>query len=342
MSVSALPPADSRPRIEDVAARAGTSAITVSRTLRQPEKVAEATRARVRLAIEQMGYIPDLAARSLASRRTGFVAVLVPTIANPVFAATVQGVADALHAEGLQLLLGDYGYSGAREHDLLRALAGRRPEGVIAVGLVAEPAARGVLRALGVPVVETWDLTAAPLDTVVGFSNAAAGAAMARHFAAGGCRHFGFIGGANDRSAARGDGFAAAAAALGLPAPVQVEVGPSRLAEGAAGLARLLDRAGRTDAVFSADDVLAAGALLECQRRGIDVPGRIAIGGLGDMELARALPPGLTTIDVAAEAIGRAAARAVLARRRGAAGGPAVQDLGFTLIARGSTRPAPA
>ncbi len=180
MSVSALPPPVSRPRIEDVAARAGTSAITVSRTLRQPEKVAEATRARVRLAIEQMGYIPDLVARGLASRRTGFVAVLVPTIANPVFAATVQGVADALPAEGLQLLLGDYVYSGAREHDLLRALAGRRPEGVIAVGLVADPAARGLLRALGVPVVETWDLTAAPIDLVDGFSNAAAGAAMAR------------------------------------------------------------------------------------------------------------------------------------------------------------------
>lgn len=329
-----------RPRIEDVAKRAGTSAITVSRVLRQPEKVSDDTRRRVLLAVEQLGYIPDLAASGLASRRTGIVAVLVPTIANPVFAETVQGVAEMVRSEGLQILLGDYGYSDARERDLLVALAGRRPDAVICIGLVQEEAPRSVLRSLGVPVVESWDLSDDPLDMVVGFSNAQAGAAMARHMIAGGCRRLAFVGCADARASARAAGFASAAARSGLSVAFNLLTETSSLSGGARGLGRLIEEAPATDAVFFADDLLAAGALLECQRRGLDVPQRLALGGLGNMEIADALPPGITTIDVAAREIGRQAASAVLSRLRGDPQGQPKRDLGFSVVTRGSTRPA--
>ena len=334
--------ASGRPRIEDVAALAGTSAITVSRTLRAPAKVTEATRGRVLRAIEQLGYIPDIAASSLASRRTGIIAVLVPTITIPVFAETVQGITDTVRAEGLQILLGDYNYSDASERELLLALAGRRPEAIISVGLVQEPAARALLRGLGVPVVESWDLTDDALDLVVGFSHAGAGGAMARHLAAGGGRRLAFVGGTDRRAAARAAGFVAAAIECGVSAAIALPTAASNLAEGARALAQVIEQAPQTDAVFLSDDMLAAGALLECQRRGLAVPDRIAIAGLGNMEISRALSPGITTIDVAAREIGRRAAQAVLARRRGEATGPAVHDLGFSLIPRGSTRSVPA
>src|ERR687886_79689 len=159
------------PRIEDVAAMAGTSPITVSRTLRYPDKVAPQTRSRVLAAIETLGYVPNLAASSLASHRSGIVAVLVPTIANSIFAETIQGVSDAVAAAGLQILLGDYGYSPERERRLLQALVGRRPEAVVVVGVVRSGGLRRLLKSLAVPVIETWDLTRDPVDTVIGFSN---------------------------------------------------------------------------------------------------------------------------------------------------------------------------
>src|SRR5690348_759301 len=142
-----------RPRIEDVAALAGTSPITVSRALRDPSKVAPATRMRIEAAVEELRYIPNLSASSLASRRSGIVAVLVPTIGNSIFAETVQGVADAIGAAGLQLLLGDYGYSDARESTLVRALIGRQPEALVVVGVVRDPVLRRLLSGLAVPVV---------------------------------------------------------------------------------------------------------------------------------------------------------------------------------------------
>src|SRR5258708_35967187 len=143
-----------RPRIEDVAAEAGTSPITVSRVLRDPAKVAPATRARVAAAIEALGYIPNLAASSLASRRSGIVGLLVPTIDNSIFAATVQGLTDAVAAAGLQLLLGDFRYSDEGARSLVRALVGRHPEALGVVGVVRDARLRAMRLRLALPRIE--------------------------------------------------------------------------------------------------------------------------------------------------------------------------------------------
>ena len=94
-----------RARIEDVAKAAGVSAITVSRALREPHRVAEGTRRTVLRAIARLGYVPDLVAGALASYRSRVVGAIVPTVAGAMFADTVQGMSDALRAEGYQLLL---------------------------------------------------------------------------------------------------------------------------------------------------------------------------------------------------------------------------------------------
>ncbi len=288
-------------------------------------------------AVRSLGYVPNLAASSLASRRSGIVAVLVPTIGNSIFAETVQGIADAARPRGLQILLGDYAYSDTQEQDLLRAVAGRQPEAVVVIGLVRDPAARVLLRGLRVPVVETWDLSPDPVDMAVGFSNAAVGAAMARHMLQGGRRRFAFVGGSDARAAARADGFASEIRAAGLPLPmVDCATGIS-IAEGRRALARILDHAPETDAIFLATDVLAVGALLECQARGIAVPRRLALSGLGDLELGRELSPALTTVSVGGYEIGHRAGLALLARLAGEASEPRIVDLGFTLIVRDST-----
>lgn len=327
----------SKPRIEDVAARAGTSPITVSRVLREPGKVAPATRARVAAAIEALGYIPNLSASSLASRRSGIVGLLVPTIDNSIFADTVRGMADAVATAGLQMLLGDFRYSEEDERRLVRALVGRQPDALVVVGVVRDAALRAMLSRLAIPVVETWDLTDDPVDTVVGFSNDAAGAAMARHLLARGRRRLAFVGGLDHRARARAAGFAAALASAGAPPPMVVPIDSIRIAEGRRAVAQVLETAPETDGTFFATDVLAVGAIIECQRRRVAVPGRLAIAGLGDLEIARELSPTLTTVAIPAYEIGKRAGEIVVARLGGAEAGPRVLDLGFSILAREST-----
>lgn len=326
-----------RPRIEDVAARAGTSAITVSRVLRAPAKVAPATRARVAAAIEALGYIPNLAASSLASRRSGIVGLLVPTIDNSIFAATVEGLTDALAAAGLQLLLGDFRYSDEGERRLVRALVGRQPEALVVVGVVRDAALREILLRLAIPIIETWDLTPDPVDTVLGFSNAAAGAAMANHLLSRGRKRLAFVGGLDERAQARGAGFAAAIASAGAAAPIVASADVTTIAAGRRVLAQVVASAPGIDGVFFSSDILAVGGLIECQRRGFAVPGRLAIAGLGDLEIARELTPSLTTVGIPAYEIGRRAGAIVIARLRGDPAEERIIDLGFSILARDST-----
>ncbi|HLZ65716.1 MAG TPA: LacI family DNA-binding transcriptional regulator [Aliidongia sp.] len=328
-----------RPRIEDVATLAGTSAMTVSRALRQPDKVAPETLARIMAAVDRLGYVPNLAASSLASRRSGILAVLVPTIGNSIFSETVRGVADAVAAADLNLLIGDFGYSEDTRRKLVRALVGRQPDALVIVGAVHDEAVRMALRRQGTPVVETWELNPDPIDMVVGFSNFEAGATVARHLVARGRRRSAFVGGLESRARARLAGFTAAFAAAGLPPPESEVPADLSIASGREAFGRLIERAPDIDAIFFATDVLAVGGLLECQRRAIDVPGRIAIAGLGNLEIGRQMQPSLTTIEIPAHAMGRRAGELILARlaKRELPAGDRIVDLGIALLARETT-----
>src|SRR4051795_9668395 len=167
------------PTLSAVAKLAGVSAITVSRVVRLPGMAAPKTRARVEAAMRELGYVPNLVAGSLASARTSSVGVLVPTIANSIFADTVQGLSDELEPLGYAVILAQSRYDAAREDRMLAALLSRRPEAIIIVGSPATDDGARLLRHARIPVVETWDLPVAPIDAVAGFDNYAAGAAVA-------------------------------------------------------------------------------------------------------------------------------------------------------------------
>src|SRR4051794_15197164 len=182
------------PTLSAVAQRAGVSSITVSRVLRLPELVAPETRTKVEAAMRELGYVPNQIAGALAGARTRSVGVLVPTIANSIFADTVQGLSDELEPLGYAVILAQSRYDAAREFHMLRALLARRPEALIMVGSPATDDGARLLRRAGIPIVETWDLPAAPIDAVAGFDNYAAGVAVARHLLAQGRRSLAFIG----------------------------------------------------------------------------------------------------------------------------------------------------
>ena len=337
------PSSDAAVTMLTVARLAGVSAMTVSRALKNDSAVSAATRDKVMKVVDRLGYVPDATARMFASRRSGFVAALVPSLNNSNFADTVRGMSETFDGAGLQMLIGDTEYSLEREEELIRAFLQRRPEAIVLTGGVHSAGARALLRGADAPIVETWDLPAEPLGDVVGFSNQAAGAAMVRYLHARGRRRIGFIGGDSSfdtRGSERRAGFVKAMRALKLSAERIVLSGkpPVTMMQGAEALEAMLTRWPDVDAIMCVSDLSAFGVLAECQRRGLDVPGRLAIAGFGDFDVARCCHPRMTTIAVDAEAIGRRAAEAVLAARAARDAGrtraPQTEEIPFRVVPR--------
>jgi LacI family gluconate utilization system Gnt-I transcriptional repressor len=318
--------------LADVARHAGVSLITASRAIRTPAKVAGPTLRRIEAAVADLGYVPNLIAGALASARTRTVALLVPTIASSIFAGTINGLSDALEAEGFGIVLAQSGYDSAREVRALSALLGRRPDALVMVGQPASDAAARLLQRAaseGVLVIETWELPASPIGAAVGFDNVAVGAAVARHFAGSGRRRLAFVGGSDARAAARFQGYARGARAARLAAPVRITtVAPAAMDDAAA--AARDPRLASADAIFAANDVHAMGLL---GALGACVPQQVALVGLGDLEITRHARLKLSTVRIDGAAIGAHAGRLVLLGAKAA--GQAV-DVGFELVVRDS------
>ena len=306
------------PRIAEVAERAGVAPITVSRVLRHPQKVNRETRERILEVIEATGYASNPHARALRSGRSNVVVAFVSNILSQQFGLAVRSFAATLEPEGFEVLVGQTSYSYAKEVAMIQSLRGIRPAAVMFTGVIELEENRAALLELGIPVIETWAFPRDPIDMLVGLPNADAGAMAARRLAEGGHRRVAFIGRSSGRGALRRDGFRAAAVQLGLEIVHEIGVGEiTGLVDGRAAFTALLDRGGRVDAVFCANDLLATGALIEARARGLSVPRDLAVLGFGDNDVADQITPGLTTISFDAAAVGRIAAELLLARLSG-------------------------
>jgi len=331
-----------RVRITDVAKLAGVAPITVSRALNAPDSVAAETLQRVREAIDRIGYVPNMLAGGLASSCSHLIAAVVPTIASPVFQETWEALTDNFANAGYHVMFDQTGYGGAREEALLDAIVARRPDGIVLTGIMRSPRGRRRLLSAGIPVVEIWDLTPTPIDMLVGFSHENIGAAVAEYLRAKGRGRIGVITAADDRAQRRARGLTDAAARLGIAAtlaselPMFVAPAPGTLGSGRKGLADLLARHPGIDAVFCSSDMLALGAVIEAQARGISVPEGIAVVGYGDLNFAADTLPALTTVSVDGSAIGRLAARCIIDRAQGRSVAEPVVDVGFSIVARAS------
>jgi LacI family gluconate utilization system Gnt-I transcriptional repressor len=348
MKTRAARPGLGRATLTDVAAAAGVTSITVSRYLRQPHRVASATAERIGRALAATGYVPNKQAGALASAGAGtsrMVAALIPSIANSIFAETVQGLAEALQGSGCELLLAATNYSAEREEAQLRALMGWSPSAIVVTGRRHTDAAMAVLqqaRDRGTPVIEIWDHHARHAAfTQIGFDHAEVGRAMAEHLIERGHRSLAYLdsGVAEDfRAHERGEGFLAAArrrrvSARRLVAPQA----PDAIQAGRDALPQLLDARGSPafSGVAFANDNLACGALLGARAAGLSVPRELALLGFGDFALGGQLEPALSTVQVPRREIGQAAARALLAALDGHAA--VHQRLPWTLLPRSST-----
>lgn len=329
-------------KLIDVARLAGVCNATVSRALARDPSVSAGTLARVEAAARELGYVPHGAASALRAQRTRTVGAILPTLDNMLYAKATHALQKALDANGYVLLLACHDFDLKNEVKVARSLIERGVDGIVLIGAEHDEALFTLFDDLAVPYLLTWALDATGHHPCVGFDNRSAAARVANYLADIGHREFAMISGVvdgNDRARDRLDGVRAALDLRGieLPAARIVEV-PYTVAAGRAAMLQLLASSPCPTAVICGNDVLAMGAVLECQAQSIAVPQSISITGFDDMEAASILEPALTTVRVPMHELGREAAQRILAHIGGRTAAP-VTELAVDLIVRGTTAP---
>ncbi len=331
-----------RATLKDVSVAANLSLITVSRALRQPETVRAETRARVQQAIRSVGYVPNLTARSLVSKRSNMVGLVVPFLRSSLFADLAEGLAETLTTHERQLLLAVSNRSEDQECVAIRTFLGRQADAVVVTGFTHTAECRNLLKGFGGPVVETWNLKDDPVDLAVGFNNRHAAETMTKYLIAKGYRRIAVVGGDfdnNDQATDRFNGFLETMLSFGLSVPPEHVVqipNPTTILSGYNSLVQLMSGDNKPEAIFFHAELPAHGAVMACLANGISIPSDVAIVGFGDLNLSAFLPVPLTTIRIDALEIGRKAGAMVLNRLEGRVVTEAVVDMGFKLVERAS------
>ena len=296
---------------------------------------------RVTAAVQELGYVPNIAASRLASSRTHAIGVIVPTLYNVIFAEYLFALHDVLVAAGFQVIVVNSRYSEQEEENAIKVLLGQRVEAIIIAGTHHTPLARQLLTRAHLPVVETFELSPDPIDLNIGMLQDRAGQAATQHLIDQGFDRVAFLAGNLDhRAQSRFDGYRLAMQESGLQ---KLEIitqwqRHSSVALGSDLLALMHERGDRPEAIFCIDDNLALGAMQECRKRGIRVPDDIAIIGFHDLEFSACASPSLSSIVTRRFETGKLAAEKVLSALNSTSRQPPNQiDLGFEVIAREST-----
>jgi LacI family transcriptional regulator, galactose operon repressor len=336
--------------LKDVAARAGVHPATASRALNPETRllVREDTAQRVLHAAEFLGYRPNPVARSLRTRRSNTIGVLIPDLNNPLFPPIVRGIEDRLAAAGYVALLGNTDGDTERERIVFERMRARHVDGfVLATAHLNDPVLAEAARA-DLPVVlmnrlaHDYSLPSVSVDNERGVRLAV------DHLAGLGHRRIAHIAGPQEVSTglARYRGFVAAMEAGGLPLdPGLVEVARAfSVEEGLRCARQLLERGpvaagGPATAVVAANDMLALGCYAALDEAGLDCPEDLSVVGFNDMPFIDRLRPPLTTIRFPHYQVGKEAAQLLLERIAGHSGPVKILFLAPELVIRGSTAP---
>ncbi len=301
--------------LRDVSEASGVSEMTVSRVLRNRGDVSDATRTRVLAAAKELGYVPNKIAGALASSRVNLVAVIIPSLSNMVFPEVLTGINQVLEDTPLQPVVGVTDYLPEKEEKVLYEMLSWRPSGVIIAGLEHTDAARAMLDAAGIPVVEIMDTDGKPVDAMVGISHRRAGREMAQAILKAGYEHIGFMGTKmplDHRARKRFEGFTEVMGKHGIEIEDrEFYSGGSALAKGREMTQAMLERSPDLDFLYYSNDMIGAGGLLYLLEQGIDIPGQIGLAGFNNVELLQGLPRKLATMDACRLEIGQQAAKII-------------------------------
>lgn len=323
------------PSIRTVAERAGVSIATVSNVVNGKASVSPDLAERVRAAIRELGYVADRSAAGLRSRKTALAAVVVPDLANPMFAAFVSVLEHEARGDGFDLVVVSARNDPAEEADRLANLRAWRPAGLIVIpcdGALAERLPPG----FAIPAVVADRIPDDASFDLVAVDNRAACASVARHLAQEGFQTCLVVGSSLGIAniAERWDGFGSAAGPI---AAEMLEVGFD--GEAAAGhLRRRLERGPRPEAIFALDHLSSLASYRLVGELGLSIPADLAFASFDEMEWMRLVTPPLTAVRQPVEDMAKSAWARLRARMDGEASSEKALRLKCALALRGSTR----
>ncbi|GII63827.1 LacI family transcriptional regulator [Sphaerisporangium krabiense] len=329
-----------RPTLEAVAARAGVGRGTVSRVINGSPKVSQKAREAVRQAIDELGYVPNRAARTLVTRRTDTVALVVSeseqrVFDEPFFAGIIRGIGSSLAETGLQLILTMA--QSRQEHERLEPyLTGQHVDGVLLISLHGADPLPGRLEDMGVPTVLGGRPVGFTPYSYVDMDNRAGARQAVKYLLGKGRRRVATIAGPQDMGVGvdRLAGYRDALLATGLQE--LVAFGDFSEASAVAATERLLEAHPDLDAVFAASDAMAIGAMRVLKEHGRSIPGDVAVIGFEDSAIAAQTVPPLTSVHQPTELMGRQMAQLLVARINGERLEQPVVILDTHLVERGS------
>jgi len=301
-----------KPTLQDVANAAHVSTATVSRYLNQPDKVSPDLQRKIRQIIDDLGYMPDGAARALASRRSNTIGAVVPTIDNAIFSKAIQYLQQGVAKAGYTLLLAQSSYSLDEEYREIQALLTRGIDGLVLVGEDHHPGVYAAIRQQGIPHVNLWTYNPFSEFSCIGLDNVAAGRQIAKHLHDLGHQKIGIITGIllhNDRAQQRVNGVSDYFKEQGVNVPSDhAEECRYSAEQGREAFYKLLKRHPDITAVICGNDILALGALSGARELALDVPQRLSITGFDNLELLTVINPALTTMNSPSRRMGTRAA----------------------------------
>ncbi|MEV0284363.1 LacI family DNA-binding transcriptional regulator [Kribbella sp. NPDC050820] len=305
----------------DVAQRAGVSVATASRVLNGGDRVPRPElQERVKAAADELGYTPNAQAQALAKSSTNVVGILVHDIEDPYFAAIANGVMRAADERGLLVMMASTFRDADREIAYLSSLRAQRARAAVMIGSrrtdpdslarTANEVETFLNSGAGLALVSQSGMPAHTIEP----DNRSGAAELARSLVGLGWRKFAVLGGPDTLATAkdRREGFVAGLAEAGLQ-PVAVEAGEFTRDGGHVAAGELLDRKVDVDCVFAVNDVMAVGAMSALRARGVDVPKDLGVAGFDDIATLRDVWPGLTTVRLPLEQMGRRALELAIA-----------------------------
>ncbi len=331
------PPSTKQARLDDVARIAGVSSATVSRFFNNPDVVAKATAERIRAAVDEIGYVPNLLAGGLASNRSRMVAALVPHLTNSIFAETVEVMVGELSAEGYTVMLGVTGLSDQSLDSQIQNALARRADTIIITGIVSDDAVRDKLRRSNVTVIETWGLPKNPIDIAVGFSHEDVGAELARFIKSRGYLRPHLFIARSKRALIRRDGFMQEWQQSSSYKPTETLLDiPVHFGRARGAFAQLRRMDPMPDVIVCGSDSLAQGIIVEARAAGYNVPDDIAVIGFGNSMIAGEMRPTITSVEIDGARIARETIAVMHRRAAGLTPEETKIDIGFTIVARES------
>jgi LacI family gluconate utilization system Gnt-I transcriptional repressor len=321
-----------RPTLQDVANIVGVTKMTVSRYLRDPAWVSSEIQAKIAVALDELGYIPNRAPDLLSHAKSHAIGILVPSLTNQVFSEVIRGIEKVTKEAGYQTMLAHYGYSAEIEEERISFLLSYHIDGLILSESHHTTRTLKMIKTAGIPVIEMMDAASPAIEQAVGVDNFEAGYQMVSAMIDRGYKKIVYLGARLDaRTRFRQQGYEKAMQEHGLVPKSMMTEAPSSFTLGAELLTRTLAEHPQTDGLFCTNDDLAVGAVFEAQRCGIKIPEQIAVAGFHGHNVGQSMVPKLATVITPREKIGQVTAEQLIARLNGQSIEQKVIDLGFKI-----------